>query len=237
MLSGFGNPTFLTDLPAAFVGDLPCADCEGIRYRLELFPDGRFYLRATYLGRGPEAYDDDSGRWEVSPDERTLSLEGDGDKPLRFAIQDAERLTKLDIDGAPIESDLNYDLVRRSDPPPLVEGPENTYWKLMQLGGRSVAVAEGQREPHFILRPDSGSQRVVGSGGCNRLMGSYELAGETLTFAHLATTRKACAQNMETEAAFVAALGEVRTWRILGEHLELSDDDGTVLMRLEQRLF
>ncbi len=31
---------------------LPCADCEGIRYTLNLQPGNLFYLRQTYLGKG-----------------------------------------------------------------------------------------------------------------------------------------------------------------------------------------
>ena len=40
-------------LPATFVGELPCADCPGIRHQLDLWPDGAFFLRRTYLGREP----------------------------------------------------------------------------------------------------------------------------------------------------------------------------------------
>ena len=55
---------------------------------------------------------------------------------------------------------------------------ENTYWKLTRLGDAPVTVASQQREPHFILNPES--RRVGGSGGCNRLTGSYELHGDQL---------------------------------------------------------
>jgi copper homeostasis protein (lipoprotein) len=32
-------------LPSTFRGDLPCADCEAIRYHLDLWPDQAFHLR------------------------------------------------------------------------------------------------------------------------------------------------------------------------------------------------
>ena len=110
---------------------------------------------------------------------------------------------------------------------------ENTYWKLTRLGDQPVQVAAEQREPHMILQSES--RRIAGSGGCNRLIGGYELDGERLTFAQLAMTRMACPEGMDTEAAFVAALEKVRSWRITGQHLELFDDAGELVVRFEAR--
>ena len=49
--SGQSQAGGLGELPASFTGELPCADCPGIRYDLNLFPDKSFYLRMTYLER------------------------------------------------------------------------------------------------------------------------------------------------------------------------------------------
>ena len=46
----------------------------------------------------------------------------------------------------------------------------------------------------------------------------------------------ACPEGMETEAAFTAALSKVRTWQIIGEHLEVYDADDAFLARFERRL-
>jgi len=43
----------------------------------------------------------------------------------------------------------------------------------------------------------------------------------------------ACPEGMETERDFVKALEQVRSWKILGNHLELIDGSGTLLARLE----
>jgi hypothetical protein len=40
---------------------------------------------------------------------------------------------------------------------------------------------------------------------------------------------------METEQAFLAALAQVRSWKILGQHLEVFDSSGTLLARFEAR--
>lgn len=98
------------DLPATFTGELPCADCPGIRYHLDLLADGSYQLRLTYLER--DGAFDEIGRWVVDQDGRTLALHGGGERPTRWQILDGGDLELLDGEGKPIESELNYSLVR-----------------------------------------------------------------------------------------------------------------------------
>jgi len=110
---------------------------------------------------------------------------------------------------------------------------ENTYWKLIRLDNGPVTVASQQNEPHFIL--NSETRRISGSGGCNRLTGSYELNGDRLKFSQMVGTMMACPEAMETERAFLQALGRVNTWKIAGKQLELLDAGGTIVARFEAR--
>jgi putative lipoprotein len=110
---------------------------------------------------------------------------------------------------------------------------ENTDWKLTHLGEAAVTVTSEQREPHFVLNPESG--RVSGSGGCNNLIGSYELHDNELTFRQMATTMMACPEGMDTEKAFLKALAEVKTWKITGKQLELFDAGGNMVARFAVR--
>jgi copper homeostasis protein (lipoprotein) len=315
----------LTGLPATFAGDLPCADCEALRYHLDLFADGVFFLRMTYVGKSPEAFDD-IGKWNLGQDGRTLQLQGGRDAPVQFQIADHATLRKLDPAGKPIASQFNYDLKRQSvfapiepalrmrgayaymadagaftecltgkrmpvaqerdnaaleaaysksratpggsllatvdgriamrmpmegsgprptliverfhkvesarcAPAPSTASLENTHWKLMRLGTEDVTVADPQREPYLILQSDQ--KRVAGSGGCNRLMGSYTLDGERLTFGQMAGTLMACPQGMEQEKAFHDALAQTARWGIVGERLELFDDAGNLAAQFE----
>ena len=104
-----------------------------------------------------------------------------------------------------------------------------TYWKLVQLGEKPVTATDQQREANLIFHTDQ--NRVTGSGGCNRLTGSYTLEGHALRFGGIASTRMACMHGMETETAFLAALEEVRTWKTAGQQLELFDSGGKLLAR------
>jgi heat shock protein HslJ len=45
----------------------------------------------------------------------------------------------------------------------------------------------------------------------------------------------ACVQGMETENAFLEALGKVAKWKIIGQHLELFDASGKLVARFEAR--
>jgi heat shock protein HslJ len=107
---------------------------------------------------------------------------------------------------------------------------ENTYWKLTHLGADQVG-APAAREPHFVLHPED--RRVSGSGGCNRMLGSYSLGGQSLSFSQLAGTMMACTEGMETERAFHEALSKAVTWKIEGERLELFDGKGQSVARFE----
>ena len=60
----------------------------------------------------------------------------------------------------------------------------NTYWKLTELNGGPVKVLPQQREPHLILQSEQ--LRLAGSGGCNRLLGSYTLHGASVAFGQVA---------------------------------------------------
>jgi uncharacterized lipoprotein YbaY/heat shock protein HslJ len=110
---------------------------------------------------------------------------------------------------------------------------EDTYWKLVSVRGRAVASGERQREPHFVMH--AAGSRVSGFGGCNRLVGSYTLEGERLSFSRMAGTMMACPQGAQTEGAFIEALGASTRWRIDAEQLELFDAQGATTARFESR--
>jgi heat shock protein HslJ len=108
---------------------------------------------------------------------------------------------------------------------------EKTEWKLIRLGRTAVKGDHLHRPPQLVLDPVS--HRASGSGGCNRIMGGYELKGDKLTFARMASTMMACPDGMGTEQNFLKALGQVRRWKIAGRQLELMDGSGKVVVVFE----
>jgi heat shock protein HslJ len=45
----------------------------------------------------------------------------------------------------------------------------------------------------------------------------------------------ACADAAESERTFLAALGSARSWRVIGEHLDLFDGAGDLAARFEAK--
>lgn len=110
----------------------------------------------------------------------------------------------------------------------------NTYWKLTRLGETAVEVQQSEREPHLILQLEQ--DRVAGSTGCNRIIGTYRLETSSILFGPMATTRMACPGAAGVhEQPFLDALTAARRWSVRGEHLELSDETGNLLARFESR--
>jgi heat shock protein HslJ len=60
-------------------------------------------------------------------------------------------------------------------------------------------------------------------------MGGYELKGDKLTFARMASTMMACPDGMDTEQKFLKALEQVKRWSIAKQQLELMDGSGKVI--------
>lgn len=97
-------------LPATFSGTLPCADCPGIEYHLDIWDEGQGYaLRRSYLGR--DLVEDELGRWHVDPVRNALVLEGSGNARSEWQITPNQEIRLLDQEGRPIDSDLPYTLV------------------------------------------------------------------------------------------------------------------------------
>src|SRR5262249_49786222 len=59
-----------------------------------------------------------------------------------------------------------------------------TNWKLVRLGEAAVEVNAGQAEPQLVFASDT--LQVSGSGGCNRITGSYTLEGDRIHLGPLA---------------------------------------------------
>jgi heat shock protein HslJ len=106
---------------------------------------------------------------------------------------------------------------------------EKTEWRLVWLGRTKIESGTPQQAPYIQLDPES--HRVSGSGGCNRLSGGYELAGNHLKFTQMAMTRMACIHGGDTETNFVKALDEVTAWKIANGKLLLMDADQHVVAK------
>jgi len=206
---GGDNSRNSLDWQGTYVGTLPCADCEGIRARIELRGDGTFSRSLTYLGRnGPPTDDTGTFTWDGTGSRVALGATS-GDSQQYQVGENV--LFHLDRNGQRITGDLaaRYRLEKTVNDPSL----EGRRWQLVELNGQPVQTTPG-REGAF-LELDGAASRVTGNASCNRFFGTYDLtAGNRLRFApNLASTLMACPE-LERERAFLDALSRVDNYTI-----------------------
>lgn len=111
---------------------------------------------------------------------------------------------------------------------------ESREWKLIELGSQPAVPSTGMREAG--LRFSSDSMRVSGSGGCNRIAGTYSRDGERLSFGPILATKMACADARlnQQETNFLSALQATTQYEITRDTLILARD-GERLARLAPR--
>jgi len=218
-------------LPATFQGLTACADCPGIRVTVTLNADGTYNLEREYLER--PARSNETGKWSYDKVKTLLTLQPTGTSgPEFFAISINPTLQALDAQGKPIPSSANFTyapwLTYADAPLPL----ESTPWRLVELNGKAVPTDDPKA--WATLQFDAVNQRVTGSGGCNRISAQYEVTGDKLHFDPVAATRMMCPQPvMDTETAFLTALGSVTSYKIDGNTLSLFGTNGSVLAQLQ----
>lgn len=86
---------------------------------------------------------------------------------------------------------------------------QNVEWRLSELNGAAVHVADEHRRPTLTLSTGAKGNRASGMAGCNRFTGPYTVSGNALRLGPLAATQMACPDGMELEAAFLKALRNV----------------------------
>ncbi len=105
-----------------------------------------------------------------------------------------------------------------------------THWRIVRLGGRlggaEIAPVDDHREPHLLLR-DEAPPRFSATVGCNQMIGGYQVEGMTLRFSQVASTMMACPPPLDDhEGRLGETLAATRSWRIIGQVLELMDAEG-----------
>ena len=180
------------------------------------------------------------------------SVKAGGQVPIRY---------RLRFDGAQIRPGRSYALraqitvdgrlwfTSTTRHPVLAGGADNTDILVQRVGenpGSSAAtlpvgrwLAEDIRLGGVIDRLQTvleiaADGAVTGTGGCNRMSGRASISGDRITFGPIASTKMACAPAvMDQEGKFLAALRDVRTWRIDPTHkLTLLDAAGNRIIVL-----
>lgn len=90
--------------------------------------------------------------------------------------------------------------------------------------------AAAEKVPTLTFGEDG---RISGVAGCNRVMGSYTLEGDKITFSKMATTMMMCSpDSMKVEEAYLNHLEAAKRATLVEGDLVLSDETGNEVMRL-----
>ena len=108
---------------------------------------------------------------------------------------------------------------------------ENATWRLTEVPGRQLPGADA-REAVTVRLADG---HLTGFSGCNQLVGSYTLDGDTLVLGQLGGTMMACPEPARsTEDQFLKAFSGTMQVVVEGDHLMLMPESGGDALRFER---
>ena len=110
----------------------------------------------------------------------------------------------------------------------------NTNWRITMLESTMVPADTGRREARLRLQEEAGKIRYSSTVGCNGIGGDATVEGDRLTFGPGIGTKMFCEALNALEMQLQTVLVRTRRWSITGDTLELRDDAGTRLARLEK---
>ena len=112
---------------------------------------------------------------------------------------------------------------------------EGTTWQLVAYLDDAGNLTLPYREaPATLLMADG---QAGGNTGCNNYFGSYTVDGDSLTFGPMGATMMACPEPQSNqEQAYLAGLGNVASYVIVGNQLHFLNADGGIIMAFEPQV-
>lgn len=189
------NPTTKATLENKhFAGFLPCADCEGLEYHLQLFEDGTFRTESFYLGKS-DAPLIVEGLYAIEKD--TVLVIRDGQHIQHQFLIGKEELIWLTQEGNLIDSEFAYQYILKASTPEMMD-LAFVDWQLEQLDSLKNEQLPNEERPHLRFLANG---TVNGYTGCNRLFGEFTIEEGKIQFIQIATTRRFCAPSNDTTLA------------------------------------
>jgi heat shock protein HslJ len=104
------------------------------------------------------------------------------------------------------------------------DGPLAASWTATELDGKPV---DG-------LTFDYTTDKVSGTGGCNRFSGPISIEDDAIQIGPLASTKMMCEGKSEIETQYFTALELARSFAVEGDSLTLRAEDGHVLLKFKK---
>ncbi|MEO5787553.1 MAG: copper resistance protein NlpE N-terminal domain-containing protein [Gelidibacter sp.] len=203
------------DWAGTYEGELPCADCDGIKTVITINQDNTFTIKETYLGKEAKPYETmGTFKWD---DKGQKLIFSDPDRHSYFVGENM--LTQLDSDGNKITGAMKSLYVLKKITDKLV----GKKWHLVTFKGEDIQYKEAKSEHAYIQFKDDFT--VIGYTGCNNLQGAYEVEdAQKIKFLQLLNTLKACPE-MEIEAEFLKTVNAAASYGFEDHSLIMYDKD------------
>ncbi|MBU2754804.1 META domain-containing protein [Acidithiobacillus sp. CV18-2] len=222
------------DWSGSYAGNLPCADCAGIRMTISLRNDDHYLLTRQYASNKAEGIFRSQGSFHWLPGASEIELSSADGSGERFQVVE-NALVPLTGEGKALELGGKRWVLHKVSSQDSAQALYASYrWQLSKLPGyQTVATANGKK-PYLVFDPAERS--VSGWDGCNRIAGRVALGAEnTLRFPALVSTRMAClGSNAGLETAFSTALNATRSFTWHGNLLDLQGENGKRLAQFTE---
>jgi len=214
------------DWNGTYKGIIPCGDCVGIETQIRLGSDLSYTITEKYLGKSDSVFTS-QGQFKWNDAGSKISLEENSSKNYQVG---ENKLFVLDQNGERIKGDLENHYILNK------QSPENqwldTYWKLVEIEGQSIDIKSLQNEAHLVFNTQD--SLVAGSGGCNRLSGSFELKNDnSIKISQMRSTMMAC-ENMTVEQNLTLALQNITHYSFKNGSLEFLNSKKKVILKFTQ---
>ncbi|GGE11239.1 copper resistance protein NlpE [Psychroflexus salis] len=98
------NAKTALDYTGVYEGELPCADCEYILYKISIYEDMKFYAKYIYKGKSKEIFVEE-GNYDWSESGNVIILKSEK-QSTQFKVEE-NRIQMLSQDGKEIESSFS----------------------------------------------------------------------------------------------------------------------------------
>ncbi|MCB1060530.1 MAG: META domain-containing protein [Calditrichaeota bacterium] len=173
-------------------------------------------LAVALIGCGKKADDNKTAPQQESKQEQ---MQNSAQDTLSASRPDTAR--KLDRTNLPAPGQI-------ADANPI----KNKRWKLVRLNGQRVEVSSDFRSDPYISF-SAMTDKMTGSGGCNRFGCKYKLDGPKISFNGFASTKVLCQNAMEIEKPFLQGLTTVDGYSLEGEDKLWLTEGGKRVMEFE----
>jgi putative lipoprotein len=208
---------------------IACSDPS--KYTLTFLASGTYAVQAD-CNQGSGAYDATGSQLTLKPGPMTRAACPPDSQDTVF-LRDLGQVATYVFEGENLVLNLRTDsgnMVFSPRPPVSLTGRA---WQVLTVNNGRGAVASVV--PGTQLDVTFGENGIVsGSTGCNAYRGLYAVAGLTIAFGSLITTRQACLSEAASaqEQAFLAALGASTRYELRADRLTLRDDAGAAQVDL-----